>query len=50
MKSLFHNKMTGYLSREWIIYMRHLQDDYPYLFSLAVRLNPMVKNPDPVVY
>jgi len=43
-------RALGYLSREWIIYMRHLQNDYPYLFSLAVRLNPMVKNPDPVVY
>ena len=50
MKNLFHNKMTGYLSSEWINYMRHLQNDYPYLFSLAVRLNPMVKNQDPLVY
>jgi hypothetical protein len=40
----------GYLSREWVIYMRHLKDDYPYLFSLAVRLNPMIENPDPQVY
>ncbi len=29
------------LLREWLIYMQHLQRDYPYLFSLAVRLNPM---------
>ena len=29
---------------EWLLYMRHLQADYPYLFSLAVRLNPF--NPD----
>ncbi|MBK5277035.1 MAG: hypothetical protein JJE30_18565 [Desulfuromonadales bacterium] len=40
----------GYLSREWIFYMKHLQHDYPYLFSLAVRLNPMLENPDPLVY
>lgn len=40
----------GYLSREWVLYMKHLQQDYPYLFSLAVRLNPMVDNPDPLVY
>lgn len=25
---------------EWLAYMKHLQADYPYLFSLAVRTNP----------
>ena len=40
----------GYLSREWVFYMKHLKLDYPYLFSLAVRLNPMLKHPDPQVY
>ena len=25
---------------EWVIYMRHLHNNYPYLFSLAVRTNP----------
>ena len=40
----------GYLSREWVFYMKHLKDDYPYLFSLAVRLNPMLDHPDPAVY
>jgi hypothetical protein len=39
-----------HLVREWISYMRHLNQDYPYLFSLAVRLNPMVENPDPRVH
>jgi hypothetical protein len=29
--------------------MQHLKIDYPYLFSLAVRLNPMIDNPDPQV-
>jgi hypothetical protein len=29
------------LTREWLRYMQHLKDDYPYLFSLAVRTNPM---------
>lgn len=28
------------LVREWLYYMRHLQDKYPYLFSLALRTNP----------
>jgi hypothetical protein len=29
------------LTREWLRYMKHLKDDYPHLFSLAVRTNPM---------
>jgi hypothetical protein len=33
-----------HLVKEWIVYMRHLNKDYPYLYSLAVRTNPM--NPD----
>jgi hypothetical protein len=32
------------LTRQWVLYMRHLGEDYPYLFSLAVRTNPM--NPE----
>jgi hypothetical protein len=32
------------LISEWVTYMKHLKVDYPYLFSLAVRLNPF--NPD----
>ncbi len=37
-------RVYTYLTREWLSYMRHLQRDYPYLFSLAVRMNPM--NPE----
>jgi hypothetical protein len=33
-----------YLLIEWLAYMRHLRNDYPYLYSLAVRMNPL--NPD----
>jgi hypothetical protein len=29
-----------HLVDEWLSYMRHLQKDYPYLFSLALRTNP----------
>ncbi len=43
-------RVFGHLSREWIMYMQHLKQDYPYLFSLAVRLNPMIDSPDPAVY
>lgn len=28
------------LVAEWLLYMRHLKHDYPYLFSLAARTNP----------
>jgi hypothetical protein len=30
----------GLLIREWLSHMEHLKDNYPYLFSLAVRTNP----------
>ncbi len=29
---------------EWLLYMKHLKKEYPYLFSLAVRMNPFDKN------
>jgi len=29
---------------EWLNYMKHLKNDYPYLFSLAMRTNPFDKN------
>jgi hypothetical protein len=32
------------LTRQWVLYMQHLKNDYPYLFSLAVRTNPMNPN------
>jgi hypothetical protein len=28
------------LMREWLRYVEHLQENYPYIYSLAVRLNP----------
>ena len=28
------------LISQWLNYMQHLQEDYPYLFSLAIRTNP----------
>jgi hypothetical protein len=28
------------LISEWLDYMKHLKDKYPYLFSLAIRTNP----------
>ena len=29
------------LLREWLVYLEHLKDNYPYLFSLAARMNPL---------
>jgi hypothetical protein len=37
-------RVFSHLLRGWVAYLRHLQEDYPYLFSLAVRKNPL--NPD----
>jgi hypothetical protein len=34
---------------EWLDYMRHLRDNYPYLFSLAMRTNPFDETATPVV-
>jgi len=34
---------------QWIDYMRHLKDNYPYLFSLAMRTNPFDRKASPVV-
>jgi len=37
------------LVREWLNYMKHLKDNYPYLFSLALRTNPFDENASPIV-
>ena len=29
---------------DWLSYMKYLKDNYPYLFSLAIRLNPFDEN------
>ncbi|MDP2044073.1 MAG: hypothetical protein Q8K15_02750, partial [Candidatus Omnitrophota bacterium] len=29
---------------QWLDYMKHLKQDYPYLFSLATRMNPFDVN------
>jgi hypothetical protein len=46
-----HNHLSGdirrahrCLVREWLSHMEHLKNDYPYLFSLAVRMNPFDSN------
>lgn len=43
---LLHDMDRAYqlLILEWISYMKHLHEDYPYLYSLAVRTNPFNPN------
>jgi hypothetical protein len=37
------------LIAEWLTYMRHLEESYPYLFSLAVRINPFDPQASPEI-
>jgi hypothetical protein len=37
------------LVSQWLHYMKHLKTNYPYLFSLAVRINPFDPNASPIV-
>lgn len=37
------------LVSQWLNYMKHLKSDYPYLFSLAARMNPFDPNASPIV-
>ncbi len=39
----------SHLLYEWIYYMKHLKNKYPYLWSLAVRNNPFVENPSVII-
>jgi len=50
------NHLSGDIKRgyhlmvaEWIAYMRHLKNNYPFLFSLAVRTNPFNKEASVIV-
>ena len=37
------------LISEWILYMNHLKNNYPYLFSMAIRTNPFKLESSPVI-
>jgi len=39
----------GLLISEWVAYMQHLRDNYPYFYSLAIRANPLDPNASPEV-
>ncbi len=34
------DRVYGQLAHFWLEYMKYLKNSYPYLFSLAVRMNP----------
>jgi hypothetical protein len=38
------------LINQWLDYMRHLKKEYPYLFSLAIRINPFDSDASPIVH
>ncbi len=42
-------RVYSLLISEWLAYMKHLRDNYPYLFSLAARTNPFNPDASPVV-
>ena len=37
------------LVHQWVNYMGHLKDNFPYLFSLAMRINPFDQEASPIV-
>ena len=42
-------RVYGQLARQWLDYMEHLKESYPYLFSLALRTNPFNHSASPIV-
>ena len=42
-------RFYGQLIYQWLIYARHLQNNYPYLYSLLVRVHPFQSRPKAVV-
>jgi hypothetical protein len=42
-------RVYGLLMIRWVEYMRYLKNNYPYLFSLAMRTNPFDETASPVI-
>jgi hypothetical protein len=42
-------RVYSQLVSQWLDYMKHLKDNYPYLFSLAIRTNPFDQEASPIV-
>lgn len=43
------NRVYVLLVKEWLSYMQHLKNNYPYLFSLALRTNPFDEEASAVI-
>ena len=43
------HRVYGQLVYQWLEYMKYLKNNYPYLFSLAMRKNPFDKSASPIV-
>lgn len=44
------NRVYGLLVLEWVAYIQYLKENYPYLFSLAIRTNPFNPDASPVFH
>ncbi len=42
-------RVYGELKIQWIDYMKHLRESYPYLYSLAYRTNPFNRDSSPII-
>jgi len=42
-------RMYDHLASEWLDYVEHLKANYPFLFSLVLRMHPFQENPSPVI-
>jgi hypothetical protein len=42
-------RVYGRLAAEWLRYGRHLQQAYPYIFSVVCRTHPLQEHPSPIV-
>lgn len=42
-------RMYDHLASEWLDYVSHLKANYPYLFSLILRIHPFQENPSPFI-
>jgi hypothetical protein len=42
-------RIYNYLTREWIYYVEHLKNSYPFLYSLVVRTHPFLEHPSAVI-
>jgi len=42
-------RVYGRLAGQWLDYLEHLKSNYPYLFSLVLRIHPFQDKPSPIV-